>query len=373
MIRLYPREQMKRYLFIDIFVFTFLFFNLLTIESELPLLPRLCCFTAILAAYYVALWWKDWRFVAACAIGICLFAFVAVRIDHSLLIYLFLFSDVSGRVRFWPYLCLSMLFLVSSYVLVFTVTTGEPLSFLTTVYAPFLFLQLILPVTIRYVKRIHSLERDLASAQSELAAFAKEEERNRIARDLHDTLGHTLAVIKFKSELAIRLADRHPVAAKQEMEDVLDTARSAAKQVREVVAGLKHIEIKPEIDHAKTLFKGTFTTFSVRGEEQIPTLSEVVETMVALSIREALVNCYKHSRADRVELAFFHTEHELVCHIHDDGVGIGSPDIKQGDGIASMKERMRLVGGTCTWKSGIDSGTTVTLTVPTVHVKGEGK
>ncbi|GIN12276.1 sensor histidine kinase [Shouchella clausii] len=373
MIQLYPREQMKRYLFFDIFVFTFLFFNLLTIESELPLSLRLFCFTAILAAYYVALWWKDWRFVAACAIGICLFAFVAVHIDHSLLIYLFLFSDVSGRVRFWPYLCLSMLFLVSSYVLVFTVTTGEPLSFLTTVYAPFLFLQLILPVTIRYMKRAHSLERDLASAESELAAFAKEEERNRIARDLHDTLGHTLAVIKFKSELAIRLADSNPVAAKQEMGDVLETARSAAKQVREVVAGLKHIEIKPEIDHAKTLFKGTFTAFSVRGEAEIPILTEVVETMVALSIREALVNCYKHSRADLVELAFFHTDNELICHIRDDGVGIESPDIKQGDGIASMKERMRLVGGTCTWKSGIDSGTTVTLAVPTVLVKGEGK
>ncbi|WP_078394080.1 sensor histidine kinase [Shouchella patagoniensis] len=360
----YPRDQLKSTLFLDICMFVFFLFNLLQSPSAVPIWLRLFLFLTIAALYYVVLWKKDWLFLVASAIGIALFIILAIHIDPVLLVYLFIFSDSSGKVRLWPHLSISLFLLTSCYFIVFAVIENNPVAFLTTAFAPFLFLQLILPFVVRFIKRAHSLEKDLAAARSEIEAYVKEEERNRIARDLHDTLGHTLAVIKFKSELAIRLTEQKPEAARKEMEYVLDEARRAAKQVREVVTELKHVQIQVEIKQAFVLFEGTYISFIVRGDEDIPALTEATETMTALSIREALVNCYKHSRADQVLLHFFIKDGYLNCLIKDDGVGSDRSTRKRGDGLESIKERMRLIGGFCEWHSTKQRGTEVHLRAP---------
>ncbi|WP_353625806.1 sensor histidine kinase [Bacillus sp. JCM 19041] len=330
----------------------------------MPIWLRLLLFLTIAALYYIVLWNKDWRFVVASTVGVSLFALLAITVNPVLLAYLFLFSDSSGKVRLWPHLSISMFLLTTCYLIVFAVIASNPFAFLPTVFAPFLFLQLILPFVVRFIKRAHSLERDLAAARSEIENYVKEEERNRIARDLHDTLGHTLAVIKFKSELAIRLTEQKPEAAKKEMDYVLNEARQAAKQVREVVTELKHVQIQTEIKHAFVLFNGTYISFIVRGDKNIPPLTEATETMTALSIRESLVNCYKHSRADQVLLHFFIKDGYLNCLIKDDGVGSDLSTRKRGDGLESIKERMRLIGGFCEWHSAKQRGTEVHLRAP---------
>lgn len=358
---LYPSHQMKWFLFLDISLFVFLFFNLVQATSSLSFLEKLSLYLVIFISYYVLLWWKDWRFLLASFVGICSFILLAIYINEAMLMYLFIFSDASGKVRVWPHSIVSMLMIASSYIVVFSITTGSPFSFISTYLAPILFLQLILPLTIRFIKRTNSLERDLAIAESELV---KEEERNRIARDLHDTLGHTLAVIKFKSELAIRLVEKDQEMAKKEMVQVLDTARSASKQVREVVTSLKHVSIDSVIVNGHQLFKGTLLAFSVCGESNIPSLTEMKETMIALSIREALVNCYKHSRADRVQLSFSKTSSILFVSIQDDGIGMDVEQPHVGEGLSSMKERMHLIHAKIKWVSEHHKGTTVTLEIP---------
>lgn len=366
----YPRNQLKLF-FLDLSVFAFLLFILLQAESELSYFIRLLAFILILFLYVITLNFKKWLHVLSSLLGILLFTFLAIQTTPNLLIYLFVFSDASGNVKITPYVLLTQIGLVLSYVTVSSISYGDPFAFLTTMFFPFLFLQLALPYVIRMIKRTQSLERDLAVVNKEIESLIKEEERNRIARDLHDTLGHTMAVIKFKSELAIRLMDQDSKRAKLEMKAVLEEIKGASKQVREVVSELKHIRIQDELQHGKSLFKGTYINYFITGQHSIPQLSEVTESMLALSIREALLNCYKHSRADRVHVHFSLKDATLTCEIKDDGVGMSQERDLDGTGIQSIQERMAFVNGRSEWNQHtIGNGVTITLFLPIIDKGG---
>lgn len=100
-----------------------------------------------------------------------------------------------------------------------------------------------------------SLQKELSAANSQIERYIQEEERHRIARDLHDTLGQTLTMIKLKSELTIRLIEKDTTQAKQELNDILDTSRFALKQVRELVTDMKYISIESELNHLRELLR----------------------------------------------------------------------------------------------------------------------
>ncbi|WP_052365819.1 sensor histidine kinase [Geomicrobium sp. JCM 19055] len=116
--------------------------------------------------------------------------------------------------------------LVITHIIVYLIAVpSADGSYFTTVLFPVLLIQLLIPYVSRSVIRAKELREELEDTKSQLDVYVQEEERNRIARELHDTLGHTLTMMKVKSELALHYIDREPARAKIEMNDVLQTTR----------------------------------------------------------------------------------------------------------------------------------------------------
>ena len=140
-------------------------------------------------------------------------------------------------------------------------------------------------------------------ADEEIEHLAKVAERERIARDLHDLLGHTLSLITLKAELARKLVDRDPQRAKQEMLDVEQTSRAALADVREAISGYRGEGLAAELIRARK----TLETAGISVDSDIAELplTPAQETVLALALREAMTNVVRHAQARRcsVQLA----------------------------------------------------------------------
>ena len=189
-----------------------------------------------------------------------------------------------------------------------------------------------------------------------LAALA---ERERIGRDLHDLLGHTLSLVALKSELAGRLLDSDATAARRELDEVSRVARDALVQVRSAVTGIRAAGLAAELASAKLLLEsgGIAFDYEVAGGALAPE----VEMVLALALREAVTNIQRHAQAHsaRVELA---TEgNDAVLRIRDDGRG-GA--IAPGNGLCGMRERIEALGGRLRVDSTPGRGTCVEARLP---------
>jgi two-component system, NarL family, sensor histidine kinase DesK len=208
----------------------------------------------------------------------------------------------------------------------------------------------------------HSMQVDRASAKlktanDEIERLATVAERERIARDLHDVLGHTLTLIVLKAELASRLADRDPKRAAQEIREVEQVSRQALGEVRDAIAGYR-ASWDEELARARAMLE----TAGVRGEfsgSPAP-VARATEEMLALAMREAITNVVRHARATvcsvRVERrgdAFIRLE------VADDGRG---GELTQGNGLRGLRERVEALGGSVAWQGA--RGTRLAVTVP---------
>jgi two-component system, NarL family, sensor histidine kinase DesK len=183
----------------------------------------------------------------------------------------------------------------------------------------------------------------LHHAQNEVRRLAVVAERERIARDLHDLLGHTLSVVALKSELAGRMVERDPQAAVAEIAQVTRVAREALAQVREAVTGIRAAGIAAEISVGRVLLDAR----EIELEEQIEpvTLSGEIETTLALVIREAVVNIERHASGRHARISLARENDNIALTIANDGV---RTQISAGNGITGMRERVAALGGTFT-------------------------
>lgn len=192
--------------------------------------------------------------------------------------------------------------------------------------------------------------------------IVKSSERERIAQDLHDILGHTLSVIIMKAELANRLFDRDPQRAKSEMNDVERISRSALQEVRQAIHGYHDGGLQREFDRVKE----TLETAGVTVEQQYDvtgiTLSQ--ERVLTLALREAVTNVVRHAQGTRCQISLqrIDTAHQLV--IRDNGHGGIN---EEGMGMRGIRERVNTIGGTVSWKS--ESGTVLFITIPATNGK----
>jgi two-component system, NarL family, sensor histidine kinase DesK len=170
-----------------------------------------------------------------------------------------------------------------------------------------------------------------------LAALA---ERERIGRDLHDLLGHTLSLIALKSELAGKLIGRDAGAASREIDEVTRVARDALSQVRRAVSGIRAAGLGAELASARQLLESDGIHFSYALDDV--QLQTEMETVLALVVREAVTNIQRHARARRVEVALDATDQRVRLHVSDDGRG---GDFVAGNGLRGMRERVEALGG----------------------------
>lgn len=189
-----------------------------------------------------------------------------------------------------------------------------------------------------------------------LAALA---ERERIGRDLHDLLGHTLSLITLKSELANRLWDRDPHAARQEVREVERVAREALGQVRRAVTGIRAAGLAAETASAKLLLESGGITFQY-DLGRVPPPPDI-ETCLALAVREAVTNIHRHSQATRANVRLSHDGDDLLLEVRDNGRG---GDIVPGNGLTGMRERLGMIGAELRVDSVRGRGTCLTVRVP---------
>jgi two-component system sensor histidine kinase DesK len=200
---------------------------------------------------------------------------------------------------------------------------------------------------------------ELRLSHEEIGRLARVAERERIGRDLHDLLGHTLSLIALKSELARKLIDRDPVAARAEVVEVERVAREALAQVRRAVTGIRAAAMKPELASARLLLDGAGVRFDYSVAEI--ELTPAQETCLALVLREAVTNIHRHARAGHAEASLRREHDAAVLTVLDDGCGGAG---EHGNGLRGMAERLAALGGELRVVSTPGQGTRVVASVP---------
>ena len=198
----------------------------------------------------------------------------------------------------------------------------------------------------------------LMAAEQDLSELAVEEERARIARDLHDILGHSLTVISVKAELAERLFDDDPERARAELADLQRLSRDALADVRSTAQGIRGISLPGEIASARMALE------SAGIEPLLPTVADEVPSrwreLFAWTLREGVTNVIRHSEATRCEVEL---DAERIS-VTDDGRG-PLPNDSNGNGLEGLRQRARLAGATVTTSAGPgDRGFSLTVSVP---------
>lgn len=183
----------------------------------------------------------------------------------------------------------------------------------------------------------------LRMAQEEIEALAAVAERERIARDLHDVLGHTLSLIVLKSELAGRLIATNPQRATEEIAEVERTARTALAEVREAIGGYRARGLAAEIEAARKTLNTAGVTLHVEAVDSTETkLTATEESVLALALREAVTNIVRHAHAHTCRLRFVTANGQRRFIIEDDGQNITE---REGNGLRGMRERIESLGG----------------------------
>lgn len=199
----------------------------------------------------------------------------------------------------------------------------------------------------------------LLKNQVEIRDLAITAERERIARDMHDTMGHVLTVVTAKSDLALRLVDKDTNQAKQEIRDINITGRQALKDVRSVIAGMENTSITNELGHCRYLLETADVHVDIANNTH--TLPEHYQHALGMIIREATTNVVRHANANRCSVSLTHTSNLLTLAIKDNGNG-GSFMAKTG--LSSMKARADQLGGQFYIKPSTETGTDLIVTVP---------
>jgi two-component system sensor histidine kinase DesK len=180
----------------------------------------------------------------------------------------------------------------------------------------------------------------LLVAQEQIEHLAKIAERERIARDLHDVLGHTLSVVVLKSELAGKLMSSDAKRAQQEIAEVEQIARQALSEVREAVRGYRAEGLAAEIARARRALDAAGVRLDYQGESVL--LTPAHESVLSLVLREAVTNILRHAGATSCTLELAADSQGTRLSVRDDGRGAVR---SEGNGLRGMRERVEALGG----------------------------
>ncbi|NSC23714.1 sensor histidine kinase [Streptomyces albus subsp. chlorinus] len=247
--------------------------------------------------------------------------------------------------------------------------------------------------------------RELREARAVVAQLAASEERLRLARDLHDLLGHSLSLITLKSELAGRMLPGRPELAAAQVADIERVSRQALVDVREAVSGYRRATLAVELAGARTALESAGITADLPLLPPDERLEPDQEAALAWALREAVTNVVRHSGAARCTVTLetgasggtgttddSHTTgttstvggmrdgggsrdgggagdgrkgNRLRLTVADDGKGPSGAG-SEGNGLSGLRERLALVGGSLITSAGAAGGFTLTATVPSV-------
>lgn len=195
------------------------------------------------------------------------------------------------------------------------------------------------------VARLSSAIRELHTTRRELTRLKVEEERLRLARDLHDLLGHTLSMITLKSELAKHLITEDAERCAQELSEIEQVARQTLREVREAVAGYKQPQLDSELDGARQLLEAAGIDYQI--EPISEALPPEISSVLAWIVREGVTNVIRHSRARQCHIHLTEENGQACAEVINDGCRLefAESTTRSGLGLAGLQERVSVLGG----------------------------
>ncbi len=206
---------------------------------------------------------------------------------------------------------------------------------------------------------------------------AQEEERQRVARDIHDGPAQMMSNVVLKAEICERLIDVDPEKARMELQNLKKIMRDSLQDVRKIIYNLRPMSLDdlglvPTLQRYVLTFQeetGISVSFNTRGSQ--PELKSVISLTVFRIVQEALSNVAKHAKANTVVMQLEFLEDSLKLFVYDDGVGFDAArlkerneDISSGFGLVSMRERIELLGGDMRISSEPGKGTRLNIIIP---------
>jgi two-component system sensor histidine kinase DesK len=247
---------------------------------------------------------------------------------------------------------------LSALTVFFSVVSAVPMPYrLWNLIPPLIFIWVIGLVQIAEAARSRD-HTELRMANARIEHLATVSERERIARDLHDLLGHSLTAVVMRAQLVKELVDVDPVRARAEVLEIERTAREALTEVRATVSGWRQASLEAELDVARGTLASSGVELHVRRDPDLALVGST-EHALALAVREAITNVARHARARTCHVGVHAVDGELRVVVADDGVGGQGAD---GNGLSGMRERIAALGGRVL-RTGT-AGTTVTIAVP---------
>ncbi|WP_054974071.1 sensor histidine kinase [Paenibacillus sp. A3] len=319
-------------------------------------------------AFRQALWNMEGRFAYA-LIQITSVAVLGYAYNPSFLYFGFYCIMTVGMLPTVRKVAFSVAYMVTAFVLVMYLYYEKAGEAVHLDFIPSLIILAVLPFAMKSHRKAEELRQQLRHANDEIERLIKNEERQRIARDLHDTLGHTLSLITLKGELVERLIPHDPERAVREAKDIQTTSRTVLKQVRELISDMRAVHLADELRQAGQILSSAGIGFETVGDVERIRTSPVVMNILSMCLREAVTNVVKHSKAKHCKVKLIEKSGSYVLKVHDDGVGIdgaGSKLGQAGSGLLGMKERLSLIEGTLEFSKREETGTTLTITVPNV-------
>jgi two-component system sensor histidine kinase DesK len=309
---------------------------------------------AVLAGVHVLYWWRPWpgrqRRAIAAAAGMVVTNFVLLNLLGLAVPLLWLYPALIAGAGFRPPMAVVGVGLTALAAAAPMALEGgliEPLH----PFQPFgptfgpthaILLSIVLAgLGMTAVRQLIALNSDLLTTRAELADLAVAADRERLARELHDLLGRTLALIAVKAELASRLSANGDPSAAVELADVQRLARQAVRDVREAVSGGHAPSVDAELAAAEVALVTAGITVSV--DDTTASIDPAHETTIAWALREAVTNVVKHSGASTCRIALESTEGCITLDVADDGRGQMGEGT--GTGLDGLADRIHALGG----------------------------
>ncbi|MCT2345815.1 sensor histidine kinase [Niallia taxi] len=294
-------------------------------------------------------------------IGISTFAIYA----YSYVYFSFFLSYFIGNIKKQiPYFVLYFIHLaVTTFAIYYKVIIGDSLLLKQLPFVLIIWFGVILlPLTIHNRKERGQLQEKLEDANKRISNLVKLEERQRIARDLHDTLGQKLSLIGLKSDLARKLVYKDPEQARLELKDIQHTSRTALNEVRKMVSEMRGIKLRDELLLVKKVLEAAEITLISDIASNLK-MSSIAENIISMCLKEAVTNVVRHSNATSCYISISQNKKETIMEIKDNGTSpFKEEDTHNGNGLAGMRERLDFINGTL--EISINEGTILTIVIP---------
>ncbi len=225
----------------------------------------------------------------------------------------------------------------------------------------------LLPFNLYNRNKQEKLEGQLVYAQERISELTVVAERQRIARDLHDTLGQKLSLIGLKSDLVGKLITRDPERAAKELQDIRQTASVALNEVRELVSNMKAVRLPEELARVQQVLRAAEIELTVEGETRYQQITPIVENVLSMCLKEAVTNVVKHSFASKCTITFHTVSENFSITVADNGIGLlEGTDALPGNGLNGMRERLDFVNGKLQIQKESGGGTAMTFIIPSI-------